>query len=353
MKKSYIVPLLIMAILLFWFIDDSVSSPSSSHAVLVKEQSLQKTDANNALIYQAITSVEGKPAAEQPLVFNENIANAAQQVANEYQKSLTFPPYSQPLSLLDEDRLKPNQFHPVVSPIDSQGQNLTLNVSQYRFIYPDNIYFTVSADQLEHVTVELSNTDTKEVLKASAHSVSKGEVSLSVKGQQRFPRNLQLRVDAKVNGKIIPVVAQLQYMLASATLVSIDSAYAENDNMIIPANLTVLNPGLYRIRANLYNGKQPVAHLVARESLQEGTQILAFKAHWSVLPPGVSTFNLKDFVIERMSPSPGERNSFGNSDITDFIIEDFVYDSLQQIPYQANKQEKLSLKFLQKLAENG
>jgi hypothetical protein len=51
-----------------------------------------------------------------------------------------------------------------------------------------------------------------------------------------------------------------------------------------------------------------------------------------------------------MSPSPGERNSFGQSEISEFTIEDFAYDSLQQLPYQANKQEMQSLEFLQGLA---
>ena len=59
---------------------------------------------------------------------------------------------------------------------------------------------------------------------------------------------------------------------------------------------------------------------------------------------------LSDFVVERMSPSPGELNSFGESEISEFTIDDFAYDSLQQLPYQANKQEMQSLEFLQGLA---
>ena len=31
--------------------------------------------------------------------------------------------------------------------------------------------------------------------------------------------------------------------------------------MIVPANLTVIKSGLYRLRANLYSGTSPLAHL--------------------------------------------------------------------------------------------
>ena len=118
----------------------------------------------------------------------------------------------------------------------------------------------------------------------------------------------------------------------------------------MPANLTVIKSGLYRLRANLYSGTSPLAHLVAKARLDEGSEQIDFKAHWSVLPKQTNDLRLSDFVIERMSPSPGERNSFGQSKVSEFAIEDFAYDSLQQLPYQANKQELQSLEFLQGLA---
>ena len=159
-------------------------------------------------------------------------------------------------------------------------------------------------------------------------------------------------VEGDVAGKKVPVVAQIQYMAPSATLTGFETAYAQDENMVVPANLTVIKSGLYRVRANLYSGDTPLAHLVSKERLAQGSQTLNLKAHWSVLPQGITDMRLSDFVIEKMSPSPGERNSFGNSEISHFDINDFSYDSLQQLPYQANAQEKLSLEFLQGLAES-
>ena len=282
--------------------------------------------------------------------FNEDIAKAASAVAQQYQQNLVFPPYSQPLTVYDEDRLKPNQFFPVTSPVGEQGGELTLSLSQYRYVYPQAIELTISAQNLGKAQVTLSDTDTKQPLKTHSGVARDNELVITFKGEEDYPRNLQLLVEANIAGKMVPVVAQIQYMPPSATLTSFDNAYPRNDNMIVPANLTVIKSGLYRLRANLYSGTSPLAHLVAKARLNEGSEQIDFKAHWSVLPKQTNDLRLSDFVIERMSPSPGERNSFGQSKVSEFTIEDFAYDSLQQLPYQANKQELQSLEFLQGLA---
>lgn len=282
--------------------------------------------------------------------FNEDIAKAASAVAQQYQQNLVFPPYSQPLTVYDEDRLKPNQFFPVTSPVGEQGGELTLSLSQYRYVYPQAIELTISAQNLGKAQVTLSDTDTKQPLKTHSGVARDNELVITFKGEEDYPRNLQLLVEADIVGKMVPVVAQIQYMPPSATLTSFDNAYPRNDNMIVPANLTVIKSGLYRLRANLYSGTSPLAHLVAKARLDEGSEQIDFKAHWSVLPKQTNDLRLSDFVIERMSPSPGERNSFGQSKVSEFTIEDFAYDSLQQLPYQANKQELQSLEFLQGLA---
>ncbi|WP_409418116.1 hypothetical protein [Pseudoalteromonas sp. 2CM36K] len=247
-------------------------------------------------------------------------------------------------------KTKPNQFFPVSSPVGEQGGELTVSLSKYRYVYPQAIELTVSAPNLGKVVVTLSDTDTKKSLKTQSGVACQNELAMIFKGEEDYPRNLQLLVEADIAGKIVPVVAQIHYMPPSATLTGFENAYTRNENMIVPANLTVIKSGFYRLRANLYSGTSPLAHLVAKARLNEGSQQIDFKAHWSVLPKQTNDLRLRDFVIERMSPSPGELNSFGESEISEFTIDDFAYDSLQQLPYQANKQEMQSLEFLQGLA---
>jgi hypothetical protein len=350
MKKFYAIAITVSVILFsLWFYNKN----DYKQNVEIKS-SLVKTPTNsfNAPQNKVIAIDVQKQQKKQNVIFTENLAQAAGQVAMQYENALKFPPYSQPLSPLDEDRLKPNQFHPVSSPIGDTGGALTISIKQYRFTYPEDITLNVSAKGLGKVVVELTNTDTNDILNTYKGNAQHGEANITFKGEEDFPRNLQIFVEADIAGKKVPVVAQIQYMPPSATLTGFENAYAQNENMIVPANLTVLKSGLYRLRANLYSDGSPLAHLVAKQRLSEGSQILNLKAHWSILPEGITDMRVGDFVIERMSPSPGELNSFGNSEISNFDITDFAYDSLQQLPYQANAQEKLSLAFLQGLAEN-
>lgn len=353
MKKFYVVALIISAILFsLWF-----TSKNDTHKVVEPvttqvKQAASVVDLSPVKVIPIDVPKKNKTQSKKQVAFNEDLTKAAQQVVMQYQSALKFPPYSQPLSPLDEDRLKPNQFYPVSSPIDESGDALTLSIKQYRFVYPEEIIIRVSAQGLGKVVVELANTDTKEVLNTHIGNAREGEATINFKGEDDYPRSLQVFVEGDVAGKKVPVVAQIQYMAPSATLTGFETAYAQDENMVVPANLTVIKSGLYRIRANLYSGDTPLAHLVSKERLAQGSQTLNLKAHWSVLPQGITDMRLSDFVIEKMSPSPGERNSFGNSEISHFDINDFSYDSLQQLPYQANAQEKLSLEFLQGLAES-
>ena len=351
MKKSYVIGFAISMGLLMWFlIDEGHASYPLKQAPLNDKKPISTPPAQQRTLSQPVTKVTTKTSSVTQSAFDEDLAKAASAVAQQYQQNLVFPPYSQPLTVYDEDRLKPNQFFPVTSPVGEQGGELTLSLSQYRYVYPQAIELTISAQNLGKAQVTLSDTDTKQPLKTHSGVARGNELVITFKSEEDYPRNLQLLVEADIAGKMVPVVAQIQYMPPSATLTSFDNAYPRNDNMIVPANLTVIKSGLYRLRANLYSGTSPLAHLVAKARLNEGSEQIDFKAHWSVLPKQTNGLRLSDFVIERMSPSPGERNSFGQSKVSEFTIEDFAYDSLQQLPYQANKQELQSLEFLQGLA---
>lgn len=352
MQKSYLIALIIIIVGLGWFLGQGNASYSTAQTTPTNNKHIPKlTSSSPSLATSSAQQPVENALPNEQHEFNEDIAKAASVVALQYQQSLAFPPYSQPLTKYDEDRLKPNHFFPVSSPLGEQGGELTLSLSQYRYVYPQAIELTVSAQNLDNVLVTLSDTDTKQMLNTYSGVAHQNELAITFKGKEDYPRNLQLLVEADIAGKRVPVVAQIHYMQPSATLTSFESAYPRNENMIVPANLTVIKSGLYRLRANLYSGTSPLAHLVAKARLNEGRQQIDFKAHWSVLPKQTNNLRLSDFVIERMSPSPGELNSFGNTEINEFTIDDFAYDSLQQLPYQANKQEMQSLEFLQGLAK--
>ncbi|TMP37833.1 hypothetical protein CWB96_22465 [Pseudoalteromonas citrea] len=282
--------------------------------------------------------------------FDGSIRVAAKQVVSQYQSALRFPKYSQPLSKFDTDRLTPNMFYPVSMPIDEQGGKLTVKLAKYRFIYPENIHVNISGAEIDKVSVTLMDVDTKTVLKTQSLVASQSSYDIKFKANKDYPRNLQVVAKVTVQNKKVPVVAQLQYMQPSAKLLSIGNAYSDNDKMSVPLHLEVFKAGNYRIRANLYASGEPIAHLTTKGKLSEGLQNLSLSAHWSVLNPQASSMSLSEFVIELMSPSPAQPSLFGSSEIKHFEINDFVFDSLQQLPYQPSAKELKSLTFLQNLA---
>jgi hypothetical protein len=285
--------------------------------------------------------------------FNDSIKDAAKQVSLQYAEALKFPPYSQPLTVYDQDRLEPNKFHPVSVPVNNQGDRLSLSLSQYRFVYPEPIDLIIEGSNIDSLNVVLMSVDTKEVLAEKQVSNSQQSTAISFPAREDYPRNLQIVTKADIDSTTVPVVAQLQYMPPSAVITGLESAWANNDKMVIPVNLKVQKAGLYRVRANLYQGEQPFAHLVTRARLEQGTEQIELNAHWSVLPVEGKSMHLHGFVVELMSPAPGQPSTFGSSEVDSFVILDFPVDSLEKTTYQPSDREKQSLQFLQQLSTTG
>ncbi|BBN81292.1 hypothetical protein PA25_12770 [Pseudoalteromonas sp. A25] len=350
-KKRMMMLCAVVCVFVVWLVTDSKQTD--------KGEQLQKEVAKENLAKpQQLKPVESPTAkkeletAQASMQITTQLSEAAQHVAAQYEAALAYPPYSQPLSIHDEDRLKPNYFYPVSSVIEGSGQPLSLKLSKYRHVYPEDIVVQITGPQLKQVELSLVDVDTQQ--QYAATTLMQVPFETRFKGSKKLPRNIQIIAMAKLDNKEVPLVAQFQYMQPSAKVVSVDSVYARADNMVIDVSLQVTNPGTYRLRANLLTAsKQPLAHLVSKQKLSKGLQTVSLQAHWSVLRPHVSQMLLSGFVIERMSPSPAEPSIYGTSDVTSYAIDDFSYDSLQQLPYQASAKERQSIEFLRQLAKSG
>ncbi|WP_105167989.1 hypothetical protein [Pseudoalteromonas sp. T1lg23B] len=350
MKKTYLIVAGLLSVLLVWFLSDEQSGTETKP--LVKPQkavNMPMVGQFPSAATQPKAQVSVKPEVTQTA---RQLSEAAQQVAIQYEQALKYPPYSQPLTEYDEDRLNPNYFYPVTSLVEGSDKPLSVKLSKYRYVYPEDIVVEVTGPDLKEVELKLLDIDTQQ--EYASTTLQNGPFTGRFKGEKQFPRALQLVANAKLADKKVPVVAQFQYMQPSAKIVDVSDVYPQNDNMFIVLTLDVSNPGTYRVRANLFTADgQPLAHLVSKEKLSKGTQSMTLKAHWSVLRANMSNMQLSGFVVERMSPSPSEPASYGSSDIKTFEIKDFAFDSLQQLPYQASSQEQQSLEFLRHLASEG
>ncbi|WP_125557700.1 hypothetical protein [Pseudoalteromonas rubra] len=279
------------------------------------------------------------------------MTDAASKVAQLYEQQLRHAPYSQPLTLADSDRLTPNHFYPVTIPTQDIEEVLTLKVSQYRFVYPEPIELMLTGSDIYGATVMVSEVDSNKVLLTQSLLEQEGSYIASIAGKKDFPRALQLTVRAHVRGDEIPVVAQVQYMKPSAELLNLEQARVHGSDLLIDARLNVQEAGIYRVRANLFLGDQPLSHVVARKRLSEGVQTLPMKIHQSVLPNHASGLKLKTFVVERMSGSPQEKARFGRSKVSEFALDEVDLSDLQRQAYTPSAQEQQKLAFLKQLGK--
>jgi hypothetical protein len=290
------------------------------------------------------------PLAVQVKIITSN--ESATLVAKAYASELKFPPYSQPLTDIDFDRLKPNHFNPQSMPVDDAGNEVTASLSKYRYVYPEPVLATLAGENIDNAELQLVDISTGELILTQIFE--KGEVNwhAQFEGKQNLPTQLQATIKAYVNGNNVSIALALKYVDSVATLEYFDSAFNQDADMVLKANLTIREQGIYRIRANLFDANhQPIAHLVSKEKLNKGDGYVELKAHQSVLQGKKAPFYLSTFSIELMSPAPGQPTRYGDSEIKEYVIKNFSLSSLSEIPYQPSEHEQQRLLLLQNMAE--
>ena len=280
--------------------------------------------------------------------------DSATLVAKAYAAELSFPSYSQPLTNKDFDRLKPNHFNPQSIPVDDDGTQVTAALSKYRYTYPEQVLATLTGENINNAELQLIDLNTGGVLLSSKFEQDESNWYAQLAGKQNLPRQLQATIKARVYGKDITIALALKYIDPVAILEGFNSAFNQEADMVLQANLTTRKEGLYRVRANLFDANnQPIAHLVSKEKLKKGSSHINLKAHQSVLHGKQAPFYLSTFSIELMSPAPGKPKKYGNSAIKKYEIKGFEVSSLSDIPYQPSQQEQQRLRLLQNMAEGG
>ena len=345
LKRVLTISIIVVSVWLFW------PSMPQQHQNITVNESLIKTP----LIAATKLPAEGVNKNTFAVTAEKITSNAsAALVAKVYAAELNFPAYSQPLTDNDFDRLQPNHFNPQSIPVDDDGTQVTAALSKYRYTYPEPVFATLTGENIDNAELQLIDVSSGNLLLKSKFEQDKNNWYAQLDGEQNLPRQLQATVKARINGKNITIALALKYVDSIATLEGFDSAFNQDADMVMPANLTTRKKGLYRIRANLFDANnQPIAHLVSKEKLNKGSSHINLKAHQSVLQGKLAPFYLSTFSIELMSPAPGKPTKYGNSAIKKYEIKDFSVSSLSDSPYQPSEQEQQRLLLLQNMAEGG
>jgi hypothetical protein len=343
LKRLMMLSVIVFSAWLFWpatpVQKTTMNTPSISKPIIKPVSSAQIAISKKA---ETVTALPEKITSN----------DSATLVAKAYASELSFPPYSQPLTQNDFDRLEPNHFNPQSIPVDDLGNSVSASLSKYRYTYPEPVFATLSGENIANASLILTDITSGKILLTRKFEQDNNIWHAQFDGERNLPNQLQATVKANIKGKIISIALALKYVDSVATLESFDSATSQDADMVITANLTTREQGLYRVRANLFDANnQPIAHLVSKEKLNKGNASLELKAHQSVLQGRQAPFYLSTFSIELMSPAPGTPTKYGDSALTQFEIKDFATSSLSNLPYQPSQQEKQRLQLLQNMAQ--
>ncbi len=342
LKRIMAISIIAIISWLFW--------PSIPHHLTTENEQIIEVQEIKPIKLPAKTINQNIPLAIQAKTITSN--DSATLVAKAYAAELNFPPYSQPLTESDFDRLKPNHFNPQSIPVDDNGNVVSASLSKYRYIYPEPVLATLTGENIDHAELELVDISTGELILTRIFEKGDGNWYTQFDGENNLPTQLQARIKAYINGKNISIALALKYVDSVATLESFAPAFHQDADMILTANLTTREAGFYRIRANIFDeNNQPIAHLVSKKKLSKGNSHMDLKVHQSVLKEKKSPFYLSTFSIELMSPAPGEITKYGDSAIKKYVIDNFSLSSLSEIPYQSSEQEQQRLLLLQNMAD--
>ncbi len=274
-------------------------------------------------------------------------------VATAYAEELSYPPYSQPLNVTDFDRLNPNHYNPQSIPVNDSGASISAALSKYRYTYPEPIVAKLSGDNINNALLKLVELDTGSTLKSEDFKYIDGQWQTSISGERDYPAQIQATAIVEVDNKLVSLALSLKYIDSVASLDSFDTAIAKGADMVVTANLSVREKGMYRIMGNLFDDNdQPIAHVVAKQRLKKGQQSMELKVHQSVLQGQEPPFYLTTFNVELMSPSPGVAKKYGSSLVKKHIIDDFSIASLENTPYQPTENELQRLQLLKNMADS-
>lgn len=282
------------------------------------------------------------PPESKPVQLTRQLAAITEVYAAEVQ----YPPYSKPITAHNVSYLDPNRFTAVEMPVLGGSAMASLSLPKYRFFDPEavtlslNTELSVSAIRFDFYDLARQQ---RFLTKYTDHN------TLTVAGHVSWPKEIRVKATVDFDRGTDVLTADFRYEVPVAYVNSADAPTAQGADMLIPLNLEVTQAGIYRIRANLYrHDGEVIAALSSKSRLGEGRQSLSLKVHHSVLGNTEGRYQLKNWVVERMSGRPGEKASFGISREPVMTLEPFQVSTLSQEAYTPSLQEQQRLDFLRR-----
>ena len=276
-------------------------------------------------------------------------------LASHYEQNIRYPHYSTPIGEGQTDLLEPLAVLPVTLNL-GEGVESSAQLTPDRFTYKrgDVIRATLSSSgPIKPTQVSIELVENNKAISTFKVEKKEGlyEATLDSKAND-WPVDLHIKASFNfAEHGHLAILSPIKYSPDNGTIQSVGETYVEGVNLMIPVNISIKEPGRYRLSANLFNqAKSPIAHLTAKQNLVKGKTTWALQVHSEVLRsannPG--PYLLDTWVLTKLPERPGIRTSYGDSRIGETHIEGFPLRQYDTTPW-SDPQDTARLEFLKKL----
>lgn len=313
--------------------------------------------------------VPPQPAAAETAAatMEKDMASALHNVAQAYEQTARFPPYSIPLSEAHSELLTPNAGTTSQRDLEPYGLpgHLAITLSAYRYRADDTIEAQVLLtgpdelfNQVSRVELSLHDSSDKPITTLTADaSLSANEwlYHLRFRAQSDWPEELNLAASVILtNGEQLQQSAPFRLFTPVAEITGVGTPYRADNQLNIPVHIEHAQPGYYKLGAALlFADNRPLAYLQGKAHLSgsEGTVVLQVWGSLLAGMPAPQSLQLGSFQLRRIPEKPGPEVGFGTSQQAFYPLGEVSPADYSDLPFR-NAQTESRLQFLQTLGHS-
>lgn len=298
----------------------------------------------------AIAASGAQSPSSQELALKNELTAEFRRVADIYEQSSRFPPYSIPISQADLEQYQYNRYVPISVDLQQPGGSgdaeirVVLEKLHFEKGEPINglaAVYGADAEAVRLSEVELLSHSNEVLASSGMQAAGAGEypirVAVSASEAEDWPADLLLRVKGSWNGRAVAAVAPVYLDDPIGGIESVGRAHVEGAHLQIPVEADVSGPGFYVVSANLYSSEgEPLVHVEHQAELSEFDNRTELKIHRSALEASgdAGPYVLRDFMLRQLPSRPGDRTRFGPTIEKQVDIPRFSFDSYSGAAYE-------------------
>jgi len=284
-------------------------------------------------------------------------------VADSYEKSSRYPPYSLPINEDTVDDYRYNTYTPVDIPVSDDGDvRIRILLDGLHFQRGDPIIgvVTIVGGEDSDVRLEEARLRTRqgenvysEELDASGPGEYELVLSPSESESSDWPLELFVVVEGQYLGEDVSAVAPVRYDDPVGKVVSVSEASVDGPHLTIPVEAEVEESGFYAISGNLYTqAGRPIVHIEHETEMSGADSEAELRVHRQALEAAgdEGPYELGNLRIRQLPAQPGDRTRFGPEVEERFEVQGFAFDRYSDEQY-SDPMREARLEFLRNAAQ--